>query len=172
MKKKLKGIFMQFSEVENCTFEPEISAPPPGANMNEEADRGVPGAFVKRMGTDFSRSDPSIYKFGKIRRAKTILRAGGVEDCIKKLCEGFDLCLVYMKYRPAEYKLWSDHRKLMLEQEKVHDNELKKQRTLQQAKAPESDELTGEQLKEINDVWSKASAKYNYIAFDKLELPM
>ena len=132
MKKKLRGIFMQFGEVDNCTFEPEISEPPPYARAAaEDADRGMPGAFVKRMGTDFSKSDPSIYKFGKIRRAKTHLRAGDVEQCIKKLVEGFDLCLVYMKFRPAEYKLWADHRRLAKEQEKVHDKQqLQRQRTL------------------------------------------
>lgn len=174
MKKKLAGIFMQFSELDNCTFEPEISAPPPGANMDGLVDRGVPGAFVKRMGTDFSRSDPSIYKFGKIRRAKTILRSGAVEDCIKKLCEGFDLCQVYMKFRPVEFKLWSDHRKIMKEQEKINDKAaMSKKRSVQQAKAPENDDITTEQLAEIKASFAAADKKkQGHIKFENLELAM
>ena len=47
------------------------------------------------MGKNFWKSYPAIYKQGKLRKAKTILKKGDAELCLKIMCEGFDLTKVY-----------------------------------------------------------------------------
>jgi hypothetical protein len=75
------------------------------------------------MGADFSKSDPTIYKFGKIRKAKTKLRQGDIDTCISTLCDGFDLTQVYMKFRPKEWRIWYDNKKILEEEERIAKEE-------------------------------------------------
>jgi hypothetical protein len=68
-KKKLKNIFMKVSELENCTFEPNAGA----LNVNWKhvvqntkeprlKQESIPGEFFDRMGENFCKSNPQIYK--------------------------------------------------------------------------------------------------------------
>ena len=69
MQKKLKGVFMKISEQQNCTFEPQAGNLDPRwgyvKNITKEAHlvaETVPGEFFERMGDNFCKSNPDLYK--------------------------------------------------------------------------------------------------------------
>lgn len=114
---------MQFEEVENCTFQTAMAPVPdwypfakegkiPGANEGEDFN---PKAYIDRMGKDFSKRHPEIFKFGKIRKARRELASdmeNGMDKCISTLCDAFDLTQVYMKFEAKKWKIWNDIKKL------------------------------------------------------------
>ena len=65
---------MQFSEIENCTFEPAAGSLNPHS-LNYDKKRGiaekefVAGEFFAALGTDLMGKHPSIYKKGILKRA-------------------------------------------------------------------------------------------------------
>jgi hypothetical protein len=65
---------MQFSEIENCTFEPEAGSLNPHS-LKYDKNRGiaegefVAGEFFTKMGTNLINSDARIYKKGILKRA-------------------------------------------------------------------------------------------------------
>ena len=68
-KMKIKNIFMKISEIENCTFEPETGALNRNwkhiINTTKEPrlkQESIPGEYFNRMGENFCKSDPQIYK--------------------------------------------------------------------------------------------------------------
>lgn len=108
---------MTFSELENCTFEPEAGClnrhwQKAMASNNDERMRieAVPGEFFGRLGENFSKAEPAIYKRGKMKKATLYWRQGDVERCFNTLCEGFNLCQLYQYHEPAKYKAWKDFR--------------------------------------------------------------
>ena len=74
MQKRLQSVFMQLSEVENCTFEPCAGNLNPHS-IKYDKKRGiaekefVAGEFFTKMGTDLVNSDPGIYKAGILKRS-------------------------------------------------------------------------------------------------------
>lgn len=75
--------------------------------MKEE---GVPGEFFDRLGDNFCKAEPAIYKRGKLKKAKLHWRQGDPERCFATLCEGFNLGQLYQHHEPAKYKVWKDVR--------------------------------------------------------------
>lgn len=111
-KKNLKNIFMKQDEVDNCTFEP--NAYRLVQNMTSHQEKFIdenekvpqPGTFFDSLGTNFEKSDPAIFKQGKLKKAKIHLRQGAVDECIATLIEGFNLIKVYQHNKPDEYKIF------------------------------------------------------------------
>lgn len=75
--KKLKNVFMTFEEIENCTFEPEAGClnkhwQKATRLINDERLRkeAVPGEYFDRLGDNFCKAEPAIYKRGKLKKAK------------------------------------------------------------------------------------------------------
>jgi len=58
MDKRLKNVFMQFDEIENCKFEPEAGAlnrhQYKGQNKAEGEEEAEPGAYFNKMGVNFA----------------------------------------------------------------------------------------------------------------------
>ena len=106
---------MKVSEYENCTFEPEVGALnrhwAKAIALSKEPrlkQESVPGEFFERMGENFCKSNPAIYKQGKLKKALTFFKNGDTELCLNIMCEGFDLTKVFQHYKPKEYKIWAD----------------------------------------------------------------
>mmetsp|Transcript_33677 Transcript_33677/g.52022 ORF Transcript_33677/g.52022 Transcript_33677/m.52022 type:complete len:124 (-) Transcript_33677:2378-2749(-) len=92
-KKRLNNIFMKFSELENCKFEPETGTLKENPSNPDEAP--VPGDYFKRMGTNFQNSNPGLYKQGKLKKAKIYLKADDKDEAFKCLAEAFDLHKIF-----------------------------------------------------------------------------
>ena len=93
---------MTFEEIQNCTFEPEAGC----LNRNwKKATRiinderlkkeAVPGEFFDRLGDNFCKAEPAIYKRGKLKKAKLLWRQGDPDKAFATLCEGFNLGQLY-----------------------------------------------------------------------------
>ena len=65
------------------------------------------------MGPNFCKSDPALYKKGKLKKANIYLKSGDDEMCLNVMCEGFDLNRVFQHYRPWEFKIWLDYNDLI-----------------------------------------------------------
>ena len=104
---------MKISEQENCTFEPEAGClnrnwakAQAGAKESHMTQEAVPGEFFDRLGENFCKSEPAIYKRGKLKKAKLCYRQGDFDKCFNTLCEGFHLCQLYQHQKPKEFKVW------------------------------------------------------------------
>ena len=123
---------MQYSEVENCTFEPEAGSLHPNwrniAKISKEqrfrADT-VPGEYFNRMGDNFCKSNPALYKKGKFKKAMTNWRSGKYQEVLNILCEGFDLTKLFMHYRAHQFKIWNDFRTEEKKEEKLKNEKNK-----------------------------------------------
>lgn len=119
----LKHVFMKQDEIENCTFEPNtfrlafhlnktqanrmfitthdpefIDCRAGNDPQDKRARNGMlpaPGKFHTEMGENFEKSDPAIFKAGKLKKAKILLKQGKTDDCISTLIQGFDLLKVF-----------------------------------------------------------------------------
>lgn len=75
----LDKVLMLNSEKENCVFEPEAGsmsrtidfAVKYNPNLRKEGllDEADPEAFVKKLGQNFEKSHPEVYKAGVLKRA-------------------------------------------------------------------------------------------------------
>lgn len=113
---RLKNVFMTFEEIENCTFEPEAGCLNRhwakatriinDARMKQAA---VPGEFFERLGDNFCKAEPAIYKRGKMKKAKLQWRQNDPDKAFNTLCEGFNLGQLYQYHEPAKFKVWKDY---------------------------------------------------------------
>lgn len=67
-----------------------------------------PGKFHEDMGENFEKSDPAIFKAGKLKKAKILLKQGKIDDCLSTLIQGFNLLKVFQHFKPDMYKVWQD----------------------------------------------------------------
>jgi hypothetical protein len=65
MTKKLKNVFMQFSELENCKFEPQC-----GSLANDREKEAVAGEYFDKFGENFKTKNPELFKYGKMKQAR------------------------------------------------------------------------------------------------------
>ena len=103
---KLEKVFMQFSEVENCKFEPELGALNP--NAKKESEEVVPGEFFNKLGVNFATRNPRIYKQGVLKKAKLYFKNGKIEESYKELFHGFNVPRVLANFREKEFKAWKN----------------------------------------------------------------
>jgi len=79
-KSALKDVFLLDTELENCTFEPEAGTlsknmkdtlrANPNLGNSEIVKEPEPDAFFLKLGKNFERSHPEVYKAGVLKRAK------------------------------------------------------------------------------------------------------
>lgn len=115
MQKRLRNIFMQYSEIENCKFEPETGSLN-AHSLKYDRKRGiaekefVAGEFFTKMGTDLINSNPGIYKKGILKQAQRWMRNGDSERSLNTLREGFNIAKVLQHFNKAEYAAWQNHK--------------------------------------------------------------
>ena len=77
-------IFMKPEEAENCTFEPNAGSLHPDWDRAcrqyrfgaEFSKGGEPGQFFEKLGPNFCSSNPNLYKLGKLKKSKILMRQG------------------------------------------------------------------------------------------------
>ena len=105
---------MLHSDQENCTFEPEAGsmsrtiAVALGANPNLKKDGLLddadPEQFVKKLGSNFEKSHPEVYKEGVLNRAQLMAKEGKFEDALKRLYDGFNVESIKKRFDPNYMK--------------------------------------------------------------------
>lgn len=70
-KEAMKAIFMQQSEIENCTFEPNVQS-----LLNDKNPESAIGEFFsdKKLGKNFKTSNPKLFKKGILKRARADMK--------------------------------------------------------------------------------------------------
>lgn len=53
---------MQFSELENCKFEPQC-----GSLANDKEKEAVAGEYFEKFGDNFQTKNPELFKYGKMK---------------------------------------------------------------------------------------------------------
>lgn len=88
----LKDVFMLQSEIDNCTFEPDVARNDP---IGFEKNRGLegyndvekPGEFFERFGPNFinGKDTKSLYKNGKLKKARIQFLQGQYDKSLSTL---------------------------------------------------------------------------------------
>ena len=109
-KKALDKVLMLSSEQENCTFEPEAGsmsktidlALRANPNLRKDGFLGEPDpeAYIKKLGQNFEKSHPEVYKAGVLKRALLMFKEGKFEDALKRLYDGFNVESIKRRYDP------------------------------------------------------------------------
>lgn len=110
-KKKLEEVYMLQSETENCTFEPEAGSLSKTNHLTLKvlpnlARDGVltsepdPEAYFKKLGKNFEKSHPEVYKAGVLKKAKLLYQQGKYEEAMNKLHEGFNIMSIKKRNDP------------------------------------------------------------------------
>jgi hypothetical protein len=110
----LDKVLMLNSEKENCVFEPEAGsmsrtidlALKANPNLKKDGllDEPDPEEFVKKLGNNFEKSHPEVYKLGVLKRAKLMAKEGKFDDALKRLYEGFNVESIKKRYDPHYMK--------------------------------------------------------------------
>ena len=98
------------SEKENCVFEPEAGSMSRTIDLALEAnpnlrkdgflDEADPEEFVKKLGQNFEKSHPEVYKLGVLKRAKLMAKEGKFDAALNRLYEGFNVESIKKRYDP------------------------------------------------------------------------
>jgi hypothetical protein len=105
MSKKLKLVFMQFSEIENCKFEPQC-----GSLASDKEKEAVAGEYFEKFGPNFQTKNPELYKYGKMKIARAWIRTGmrTYTEVLKCLGDAINLNDILQFFRPDDYKIYKD----------------------------------------------------------------
>lgn len=105
---------MTNNEMENCTFEPEAGsmsltidlALKANPNLRKDGFLGEPDpeAFVKKLGQNFEKSHPEVYKAGVLKRAVLMYKDGKYDDALKRLYDGFNVDSIRKRFDPKYMK--------------------------------------------------------------------
>ena len=160
MKKKLRNVFMQFSELENCKFEPEC-----GSLANDKEKEAQAGEYFEKFGNNFQAKNPELFKYGKMKQARAQIRTGTktYTEVLKTLGDAMNLNDILQYYRPDDYKVYTEGKKILNEEKEMKDSAKDQSK---HAKAPSIDEkdkkvldmhqnITPEDLKDINDAFDQ-----------------
>jgi hypothetical protein len=106
----LDKVLMLNSEKANCFFEPEAGsmsrtidlALKANPNLRKDGllDEPDPEEFVKKLGQNFEKSHPEVYKQGVLKRAKLMAKEGKFDDALKRLYDGFNVESIKKRYDP------------------------------------------------------------------------
>ena len=109
-KEALDKVLMLNSEKENCHFEPEAGSMSRTIDLALKANPNLrkdgflsepdPMAFVQKLGSNFDKSHPEVYKAGVLKRAQFMFREGKFDDALKRLYEGFNVESIRKRYEP------------------------------------------------------------------------
>ena len=81
-------------------------------------DEPDPEEFVKKLGANFEKSHPEVYKLGVLKRAKLMAKEGRFDDALKRLYEGFNVESIKKRYDPNYMKRLIGDRFLMKKAER------------------------------------------------------
>lgn len=87
----------------NKNLEMVIRANP---NLNRDGffDEPDPEAFFNKLGKNFEKSHPEVYKAGVVKRAKLKCMQGKFEEAMNALCEGFNIESLKKRFDPHYMK--------------------------------------------------------------------
>jgi len=108
-KEAMKAIFMQQSEIENCTFEPSVQTMMRDAGTFIKPEAPIGEFFSdKRQGKNFILSNPKLFKKGILKRARADMKQGTkpFNVILGNLGGAFNLLSVMQYYRPTDTKVW------------------------------------------------------------------
>jgi hypothetical protein len=98
------------SERINCTFEPEAGsmsrtvdiALKTHPNLRKEGflDEPDPEVYVQKLGKNFEKSHPEVYKAGVLKRALLLYREGKYDESLKRLYDGFNVESIKKRFDP------------------------------------------------------------------------
>ena len=98
------------SDRENCTFEPEAGSMSRTidvalrANPNMKRDEIMaepdPQLFIEKLGANFHKAHPEVYKSGVLKRALLMFKDGRYEDALKRLYDGFNVESIKKRFDP------------------------------------------------------------------------
>jgi hypothetical protein len=113
-KEALEKVLMTNSEIENCTFEPEAGSMSktiglalranPGLRKEGLLDEPDPENYVKKLGKDFAKAHPEVYKAGVLKRAMLMFKEGKFDDALKRLYDGFNVDSIRKRFDPVYMK--------------------------------------------------------------------
>lgn len=105
---------MTYDEAKNCTFYPKTGSNIPKKykekivelypSWGESIIESKPGSFsewVQRMGDNFLRRFPTIYKFGKFNKARIFLRREQYVKAYKEIAEAFHIQAIKKEFEPG-----------------------------------------------------------------------
>jgi hypothetical protein len=112
----LKDIFLLDTELKNCTFEPEAGTMSknmtdtlkanPNLGNSEVIKDPEPDAFFLKLGKNFEKSHPEVYKAGVLKRAKLKYLQGKYEEAMNTLSEGFNINSIRRYFDTAFREKW------------------------------------------------------------------
>ena len=116
MKNKLRNVFMQFSELENCKFEPQC-----GSLANDKEKEAVAGEYFDKFGDNFQTKNPELFKYGKMKQARAQIRTGTktYNQVLKTLGDAMNLNDILQHYRPDDYKVYTEGKKILNEEKEA-----------------------------------------------------
>lgn len=113
-KKALQNVLMTNEENENCTFEPEAGSMSktidlalranPNLRKDGLLDEPDPEAYVKKLGQNFEKSHPEVFKAGVLKRAQLMYKEGKFDDALKRLYDGFNVDSIRKRFDPKYMK--------------------------------------------------------------------
>lgn len=128
-KKAIDNVLMLQSEQDNCTFEPEAGSMSktidlalranPNLRKDGLLDEPDPEAYMKKLGQNFEKSHPEVYKAGVLKRAKLMYKEGKFEEALKRLYDGFNVESIRRRFNP-------DYMKKMVVEKSILEKMLKK----------------------------------------------
>jgi hypothetical protein len=113
IKKRLANIFMCHSDQVNCTFEPNAASLKPKVKYNgktvmevEKINAAVVdhNSYSEKMGPDFIKAHPEVFKAGKLKKANFHFRNGDFERSMNALGEGFNIDSLNRRFNPKYLK--------------------------------------------------------------------
>jgi len=63
-----------------------------------------PMAFVQKLGSNFDKAHPEVYKAGVLKRAQFMFREGKFDDSLKRLYEGFNVESIRKRFETQKMK--------------------------------------------------------------------
>lgn len=96
----------------NCTFEPKAAALmyniDPSIKQPEfyklMANPSVPNSYAEKLGENFKKSHPEVYKAGKLKKAQLEYNQGDFKKAMSVLSEGFNIYSLRRFYEPGFIK--------------------------------------------------------------------
>ncbi len=67
-------------------------------------DEPDPEGYVKKLGDNFSKSHPEVYKAGILKRAMLMYKEGKFDDALKRLYDGFNVDSIRKRFDPNYMK--------------------------------------------------------------------
>lgn len=78
----------------------------PNLGNSEIVKEPEPDAFFLKLGKNFERSHPEVYKAGVLKRARLKYTQGKYEESMNTLAEGFNIASIRRYFDPVYREKW------------------------------------------------------------------